>query len=59
MAGDVDDCGAVQRVQLWATGWPGWVFLEGEGALAQNQGVSGSGPGLPEHSGPDTPKGFP
>ena len=45
-----------------ATGWPGWVSLEGEGALAQSPGlaaVSGSGLGLPEHSGPDTATGFP
>lgn len=65
MAGDGDvhyDCRAVQKAQLRATGWPGWVSLEGEGALAQSlglAGVSGSGLGLPEHSGPHTPRGFP
>ena len=50
------------EAQLWARGWPGWVFLEGEEALAQSpgqMGVSGSGHGHPEHSGPHTPKGFP
>lgn len=47
---------------MCATGWPGWVSLEGEGALAESLGlvgVSGSGLGLPEHSGPRTPAGFP
>lgn len=40
----------------------GWVSLEGEGASAQSldlAGVSGSGLGPPEHSGPDTPEEFP
>lgn len=56
------NCRAVQNAQLWAMGWPGWVSLEGEGASAQSlglAGVSGSELGPPEHSGPDTPKGFP
>lgn len=47
---------------VWATGWPGWVSLEGEGAWAQSlgpAGASGSGLGLPERSGPRTPGGFP
>lgn len=67
VAGDAHvhcDCRAVQRGPgpPGATGWPGWVSLEGEGALAQHlglAGVSGSGLGLPENSGPHTPKGFP
>lgn len=65
MAGDKDvhcDCRAVQKAQLWATGWPGWVSLEEEGALALRlglEGVSGSGLGLLERSGPRTPRGFP
>lgn len=65
VAGDVDvhcDCRAVQKARLWATGWPGWVSLEGEGALAQRlgrAGVSGSALGLPVNSGPRTPRGFP
>lgn len=64
VAGDVDVQYTVtveqsRRPKPWATGWPGWVSLEGEGALAQSPGpagVSGSGLG---HSGPRTPGGFP
>lgn len=56
------DRGAVRRAPPRAMGWPGWVSLEGEGALAQSPGpagVSGSGLGRPERSGPHTPAGCP
>lgn len=53
---------AEQSGELWAKGRPGWVSLEGEGALARSPGlvgVSGSVLGLLGHSGPRTPRGCP